>query len=594
MTSRARPRVAVYAIARDEAARVEQWAASAVEADVRLIADTGSGDDTVQRAAALGVDVHHVRVEPFRYDVARNRAVDLLPHDVDLCVPLDMDEELAPGWREQLDEAWARGATRVLYSLVWPWSDVHPALRYTSDKIHARHGYRWRFPVHEEVVAAGTEAVFRSGIVVRHVRTSDKSRPDYLALLRQAVEEHPEEGRLAHMLADEARRRGLWDEARTHAHRALELDAPPNERLHAMLMLSWLEPGWRLAWLLEACAQFPRRREPWCELAQLHFALMDTRAALAAARTALSIDDQPDDYLVNVFAYSHWPEELAATAAAQLGLLDVAAHHARRAHEHLPDDPLQLDRFQRCVTALRGRPHPTPAASGLAVYVVVPVKDRVEVTRRLLAELTRQGGFEELYLFDNGSTPLGGRALEEVVSGLDGQASISVVAAAGMNLHAMWNDGVRMATAAAGSACDVAILNNDLAIGPDFLRGLSAALRSDDRLWAVSPNYDNRLGSGVELTTSTAKNAGLAGFAFMVRGECFADGRLAFDEGYQWLFGDDDLVAQVEGAEARVGIALDTETRHLGGGSQSVRDTGLSWPVIAADQQRMADRWGHL
>ena len=149
MTSGPRPRIAVYAIARDEATRVESWAASAADADVRLIADTGSSDDTVERAAALGVDVHRVAVEPFRYDVARNRALDLLPDDVDLCVPLDMDEELAPGWRQLLDEAWAQGATRISYSLVWPWSAVYPDLRYTADKIHARHGCRWRFPVHE-------------------------------------------------------------------------------------------------------------------------------------------------------------------------------------------------------------------------------------------------------------------------------------------------------------------------------------------------------------------------------------------------------------------------------------------------------------
>ena len=230
----------------------------------------------------------------------------------------------------------------------------------------------------------------------------------------------------------------------------------------------------------------------------------------------------------------------------------------------------------------------------MPVYVVVPVKDRVDVTRRLLSELMRQGGFKELFIFDNGSTPVAARHLEEVAAGLEGAARIMIVPAAGMNLHAMWNDGVRMATAAAGGACDVAILNNDLAIGPDFLGGLSSALRSDDRLWAVSPNYDHRLGSGVELTTSTAKNGGLAGFAFMVRGECFADGRLTFDEEYQWLFGDDDLVAQVEAADARVGIALDIEVLHLGGGSQSVRDMDLSWPTIAVDQQRMADRWGHL
>jgi GT2 family glycosyltransferase len=227
------------------------------------------------------------------------------------------------------------------------------------------------------------------------------------------------------------------------------------------------------------------------------------------------------------------------------------------------------------------------------VYVVVPVKDRIDVTRRLLTELAQQGGFDEALVFDNGSTPVSGRALEAIAADVAPVAKVRVAAAAGMNLHAMWNEGVRLAVDASGGECDVAVLNNDLAIGPDFLARLSAALRSDDRLWAVSANYDHRRGSGVELTTSTVKNGGLAGFAFMIRGERFADGSLSFDEGYRWLFGDDDLVAQIEAAGARVGIALDATVFHVGGGGQSFRDAGQWWKTVAADRDRMLARWGH-
>ncbi len=151
-------RVAVYAIARDEAAHVERWLASCAEADVVVLVDTGSTDETVQRARQRGIATHQIAVEPFRYDVARNRALDLVPESVDVCVSLDLDEVLLPGWRSRLEEAWRPEATRARCWHSWPWSDDFPPLRFTSDnRIHARNGYRWRFPVHEQLEWLGGE-----------------------------------------------------------------------------------------------------------------------------------------------------------------------------------------------------------------------------------------------------------------------------------------------------------------------------------------------------------------------------------------------------------------------------------------------------
>lgn len=120
------PKIAVYAIAHNEEHHVERWAASARDADQIVLVDTGSTDRTVQRARELGVAVHEIRIEPFRYDVARNRALAFVPGDIDFCVSLDLDEVLAPGWRTHLEDAWHQGATRVRFRYVWPWSDVHP------------------------------------------------------------------------------------------------------------------------------------------------------------------------------------------------------------------------------------------------------------------------------------------------------------------------------------------------------------------------------------------------------------------------------------------------------------------------------------
>lgn len=94
------PRIAVYAIARNEEQHVARWADSVSDADLIMLVDTGSTDATIDRACALDVQVHQVRIDPFRYDDARNRAMALLPTDIDMCVSLDLDEVVLPGWRE--------------------------------------------------------------------------------------------------------------------------------------------------------------------------------------------------------------------------------------------------------------------------------------------------------------------------------------------------------------------------------------------------------------------------------------------------------------------------------------------------------------
>lgn len=333
--------MAVYAIARDEAHHVRSWFASCADADVVVLVDTGSTDETVQCAQQLGIVTHQIAVEPFRYDVARNRALDLVPAAIDVCLSLDLDEVLLPGWRSQLEEAWRTGATRVTCWLSWIWSDDYPPLRFTSDcRIHARNNYRWRFPVHEQLERVGSEAevLAASSLEIQHLRDTRAARPHYLPLLRLRADEHPDDGATAHLLACEARLNGLWDEARCQERRALGLPLSPNERLHAMLMDAFLEPAAREDWLLAACKEFPERREPWCTLAQYHFDHQRWRACRAAAYVALRIQQPADDYLANPFAWGPWPDRLAALASRELGDDQLTVHHARRGLRSNPTD----------------------------------------------------------------------------------------------------------------------------------------------------------------------------------------------------------------------------------------------------------------
>ena len=84
-------KIAVYAISKNEEKHVKRFCESAKEADLILIADTGSTDNTVVEARACGAQVYEVNIMPWRFDKARDAAVALLPRDMYVCISGDLD-----------------------------------------------------------------------------------------------------------------------------------------------------------------------------------------------------------------------------------------------------------------------------------------------------------------------------------------------------------------------------------------------------------------------------------------------------------------------------------------------------------------------
>ena len=232
-------------------------------------------------------------------------------------------------------------------------------------------------------------------------------------------------------------------------------------------------------------------------------------------------------------------------------------------------------------------------------FVVVPMKDRRDLTESLLRQLAEQGECDRVFLFDNGSN----RTTKNWLSTLPDEWRTTVVDADGWGIHAMWNEGIRMAMAET-SACDIAILNNDLNLGPGFLSGLSVGLASDDRLLAVCPNYDRRPDAGVVPLAGISAGredgtGGLSGFAFMVRGEMFAAGFPLFDEAMAWYCGDLDLVFTIEKFGGWYGMVTGTCVEHVGGGSQTASaGTGKRLGSdelqarAKADEAYFCEKWG--
>ena len=91
------------------------------------------------------------------------------------------------GWREQIERAWRAGATRVSYRYVWNFlPDGREGTVFWPDKVHARHGYQWRNPVHEilQRVDGRQEVIVPAqNVTLEHHADPAKSRGQYLGLL---------------------------------------------------------------------------------------------------------------------------------------------------------------------------------------------------------------------------------------------------------------------------------------------------------------------------------------------------------------------------------------------------------------------------
>lgn len=222
----------------------------------------------------------------------------------------------------------------------------------------------------------------------------------------------------------------------------------------------------------------------------------------------------------------------------------------------------------------------------LPSFAVIPVKDRLDLTRSIVEQLHEQGECTEIVVCDNGSTG-------ETAEWLAEQQMATVLNCKEANIHEMWNRGVKYCRQKAPYS-NVAILNNDLKLGPKFISGLAKQLRADSRLVAVSPNYDDRPAfEPLQMVKGICAGrydgtGGLAGFAFMVRSEFFDN--YQFPEDLQWWYGDNDFCLTVAQFGLRYAIVTGTSCEHIGGGSQSTKSLDLT-ETVKRDEATFKAKW---
>lgn len=353
-------RVCVYAISKNEERFAETWMDSMSEADRVVVLDTGSEDRTVELLRNRGAEVTVERIEPWRFDTARNRSLVLVPEDTDICVCTDLDERFQPGWREKLEAAWTADASLARYRYTWNFNpDGSEGVVFWIEKVHTRHGFTWVHPVHEVLQWNGSGpqgcTVSVPGMQLDHHADPEKSRAQYLPLLELSVQEAPFDDRNLHYLGREYLFHHRWDDCiRTlKRHLALPSAVWADERAASMRFIAraFLEKGqpWEAhRWYLRAIAEAPHLREGWLDLAQLLYNEEAWDGVLYFTGRALEIRERPQTYISEASSWGSLPHDLRSIAFFQTGRLADALAEARQALAMSPAD----ERLQKNIAIL--------------------------------------------------------------------------------------------------------------------------------------------------------------------------------------------------------------------------------------------------
>jgi GT2 family glycosyltransferase len=212
-------------------------------------------------------------------------------------------------------------------------------------------------------------------------------------------------------------------------------------------------------------------------------------------------------------------------------------------------------------------------------YAIIPQKGNFHLTEAVVKQLERED-VHQVLVMDNGS-PAGPDVMPPSLVP-------RIVSMPEASIHRMWNEGIKLAREHAKGPFNLAILNNDIRLGPHAIKRMATALRADDTLLAVCPSYGTK-GSGVQRVTGTAGSGGLAGFCFMVKGEAFGTEVPPFDESFEWFYGDDDFVMNVGKSGHAVAIVHGASVEQVNGGSQTHR---ADRKVVAErDMERFFAKW---
>lgn len=295
------------------------------EADGIFVLDTGSTDNTVELLQKNGVTVKSEKITPWRFDTARNRSLQLVPADADICVCTDLDELFEPDWRKKVENAWVAGVRQLRYRYTWNFrADGSEGYVFWLDNIHSRNGFKWVNPVHEVLKYEGKAPLITAeaeGVQLNHHADPEKSRAQYLPLLEMSVKEDPKNDRNMHYLGREYMYYGKWDKCveTLLKHLAMPSAVWRDERAASMRYIakSYAALGDKAnarKYHMLSVTEAPHLREPWLDFALFEEKEGNNYAVIALCLEALKITERPKTYISEAESWGSLPYDLLSVA----------------------------------------------------------------------------------------------------------------------------------------------------------------------------------------------------------------------------------------------------------------------------------------
>lgn len=344
-------KICVYAISKNESKFVDRWYNSMKEADEIYVLDTGSTDDTVEKLKSHNVKVTTKIIKPWRFDVARNESLKLVPNNADLCVCTDLDEVFTPGWRQKLEKA--KNYNLVKYNYIWSFDKNNkPLVNFYYEKIHSRKGYKWINPVHEVLKCSlkNPKVILIEDIVLNHYPDNTKSRSSYLPLLELSVKENPHNDRNYHYLGREYMFYGKYPEAIKTLKHHLEMKEStwPDERAASMRFISrsyynLKEYNESIKYAIMSISEAPYLREGYYETGLLYYNLNEYKKAKYYLLLSLQIKKNPKTYINDPNCYNGTIEDLLSVIEFNLKNYKESYIYLNKALIYHPDEQRLLN-----------------------------------------------------------------------------------------------------------------------------------------------------------------------------------------------------------------------------------------------------------
>lgn len=348
--------ICVYAICKDESKFVDRFMDSVNEADSVVVLDTGSTDNTVELLKARGATVAVKEITPWRFDVARNESMKLIPEDADVCVCVDLDETFDPGWAEGIRKHWKPGYTeKARYAYAWN-HDEHgkPKTVIWYEKIHDNTGnFGWAMPIHEALTYKpggnpNTIIIPESDLYLHHYPDPFKSRGQYLDLLRMATAERPDGYMEHYYLGRELTYYKKWEEAVEVLTKVVNMPTtlkPNQAAAYGFLGKSYEELGN----LIEAEKAYihganivDNVREPMVKLMEFYYRQQRWYSLMDVGERVLQVPYVPTEWYEDINNYGYIPLDYMSIACWHIGLIEKGRQYLEQAIQHNPD----LERLQ--------------------------------------------------------------------------------------------------------------------------------------------------------------------------------------------------------------------------------------------------------